>query len=274
MTAVVFGHYLAHQRTLIQARLEDEEASKRRVKALELNKREENETILQSVPNSDAVFGAGFTHVVAIPMGQAKCIPLTATRLENYTGHLRHIIHQASGYREAREVKDDKTRQAREKDQEIEREFVEVPALKTTSDQLCTLCKGGCCTNGDDRAYLSVYSMRQFMDSNPDLSADDVLQAYLSKLHPETIAGACINQGHSGCVLPREMRSDICNAYYCDSLRDYQLDVGARAASTSVLAIQRGNSNWNRFAQLERKAVVQVALLKAGEVRILPTPKV
>ena len=41
---------------------------------------------------------------------------------------------------------------------------------------------------------------------------------YLGKLGGTTYRGSCIYHGAAGCELPREMRSDTCNGFYCADL--------------------------------------------------------
>ena len=95
------------------------------------------------------------------------------------------------------------------------------------------------------------------MDIYPTFTAEDVLNSYLSLLSPSTIANSCINQTNKGCGLPRDMRSDICNGYFCESIVVYHKHDGKTDKSHSVLAIQRANTNWNRLAADVDKQVLE-----------------
>ena len=61
------------------------------------------------------------------------------------------------------------------------------------------------------------------------------------------------------------MRSDICNGYFCDSIVAFQKRNDASDKPVSVLAIQRANTHWNRFAPDVKKHVVESHVFKAKE---------
>ena len=82
--------------------------------------------------------------------------------------------------------------------------------------------------------------------------------------------GACINQTELGCSLPRHMRSDVCNGYYCEPVqsflnRESQEDTDKQ---TMVLAVKWSNTNWNQFDHSFDNKIVKVALI--NETGILP----
>ena len=99
------------------------------------------------------------------------------------------------------------------------------------------------------------------MDANPEYSEQDILDSYLCSLSSATIDGACINQTATGCSLSTDMRSDICNSYYCDSLKHYQNKLLDKPEPGIVLLIQRAGSNWKRFEYRDYREIVKVALL-------------
>lgn len=74
---------------------------------------------------------------------------------------------------------------------------------------------------------------------------EEVLNRYLTRLSKTTITNSCINQTEIGCSLSRDMRSDLCNGYFCDSIVAYQKNAEFTASTSAVLAIQRANTNWN-----------------------------
>ena len=92
----------------------------------------------------------------------------------------------------------------------------------TVLNTACGLCQGYCCQQGSLHAYLSVETVRRFMSRNPGLQPGDVVDAYLSFVGEVGMEGSCIMHGPAGCKLPREMRSDVCNQYYCQGLREFQ----------------------------------------------------
>jgi hypothetical protein len=86
----------------------------------------------------------------------------------------------------------------------------------------CATCRGYCCRNGGVHAHLDIPAIRKFMDANPELKPHKVARAYLSKLPSKSFEHSCVYHGESGCGLPREMRSETCNSFYCDELRAFQ----------------------------------------------------
>lgn len=84
----------------------------------------------------------------------------------------------------------------------------------------CRLCRGACCRTGADHAYLNIKQVREFIAGHPELSAEDIVGAYLSHLPELSIENSCIFHGERGCTLPREMRSDMCNRWLCPGLKE------------------------------------------------------
>ncbi len=86
----------------------------------------------------------------------------------------------------------------------------------------CASCKGHCCRNGGDHAYIKPDTIRRYLAEHPGQRPRQVLDAYLSRLGNRTYEKSCIFHGTDGCALPRELRSDTCNRHFCDGLRAFQ----------------------------------------------------
>jgi hypothetical protein len=86
----------------------------------------------------------------------------------------------------------------------------------------CAVCQGYCCGFGGNHAYLSVETIRRYMAEHPDQRPRDVLAAYLSHVGNKTFEGSCVYHQPGGCSLPRAMRADICDYFYCPGLTDYE----------------------------------------------------
>ena len=136
--------------------------------------------------------------------------------------------------------------------------------------QLCALCGGGCCTRGGDHAYLSVPTLRRFMAAQPQLSNDEVLAAYLDRVAPSTEHGSCINHTRQGCSLPRDMRSDTCNRYACESLARLQAAQRDEAPVQVVLVVRRKQDQWHRATPGLDNAVNGGAVLFESGTRRFP----
>ena len=49
-------------------------------------------------------------------------------------------------------------------------------------------------------------------------AARAVLMLYIRRLPSAGYQGSCVFHGEQGCTLPRSLRSDVCNAYFCAGL--------------------------------------------------------
>jgi hypothetical protein len=85
----------------------------------------------------------------------------------------------------------------------------------------CGLCKGWCCKNGDDDAFLDEPTLRRVRQARPALKAHAVLRLFIDRVPPDAYQGSCIFHGKQGCTLDRSLRSDICNSYFCGGLQSY-----------------------------------------------------
>jgi len=98
----------------------------------------------------------------------------------------------------------------------------------------CSLCKGWCCRNGDDDAFLDDRTLARVRLATPGMSEHAIFRLYLDRVSPVTYRESCIFHGKNGCTLDRSMRADVCNNYYCGGLGAY-MKTGA-AAPTKVFA--------------------------------------
>ena len=85
----------------------------------------------------------------------------------------------------------------------------------------CATCRGHCCKGGGDHAYIDERTMARVRRDNPDLDARAVICLFLARLAPQSFKGSCLFHGTDGCTLGRALRAELCNAYYCNGLRDF-----------------------------------------------------
>lgn len=196
-----------------------------------------------------------------IPSGSPLSVSVPKNRVNNYIDHLQKIISEAGEYNSVDELKRDEHSDAYCKKISVDYALDTNPKLRTISDNVCTMCKGGCCASGKEHAYLSVFNIRRFMDENPHLTAKKILNLYTSRISTQSIDGSCINHTNTGCMLPRYLRSDICNAYYCDSLKKYHKKMLHEESPQKIMAIQRSNTYWNRFESGVKNEIIKLALI-------------
>ncbi|MCS7465282.1 hypothetical protein NZK35_01180 [Stieleria sp. ICT_E10.1] len=82
----------------------------------------------------------------------------------------------------------------------------------------CAVCRGHCCFQGRGHAFLYVDTVLGYMQRHPDQRPRDVLEAYVSRIGPKAYEDSCVYHAETGCTLPRDMRSKVCNGYLCKGL--------------------------------------------------------
>jgi len=98
----------------------------------------------------------------------------------------------------------------------------------------CSLCKGWCCRNGGDDAFLDDATIARVRLANPDMTERAMLNLYLRRVPSVVFRNSCIFHGKNGCTLDRSLRADVCNVYYCGGLSAY-MKLGA-TTPTRVIA--------------------------------------
>jgi hypothetical protein len=106
----------------------------------------------------------------------------------------------------------------------------------------CANCRGYCCTTGADHAWLDQSAISRYIASTPGIRPREVLEAYLSRLPHKSCQGSCVFHTANGCALPRSMRSDVCNNYYCGGLEDFWRLLGGSEATRALVVAMDGNS--------------------------------
>lgn len=100
----------------------------------------------------------------------------------------------------------------------------------------CGLCGGWCCRNGGDDAYLDGANLARILHAQPGMTGLALRQYYLDRVPDETIFESCIFHTRGGCALAAEMRSEICNRYFCGGLAEFL----ARTADPEQVVIFAG----------------------------------
>ena len=99
----------------------------------------------------------------------------------------------------------------------------------------CSLCKGWCCRNGEDHAFLDEGTMARVRRARLELDVRAVLRLYVDRVPEFGNTDSCIFHGKQGCTLDRSLRSDVCNSYFCGGLLDYMTG-GDGVTPTMIIA--------------------------------------
>jgi hypothetical protein len=144
---------------------------------------------------------------VTVPRSDKRLMLVTRDRVERLKEHLRDVL------REIREAK----KAPLPTPIEPEPDGFKAVIARTA----CTLCKGHCCRNGADDAFLDDRTLARFKLTQPKISDQAIVRLYAGHVPSEGYIGSCIFHGKKGCTLGRSMRADICNTYFCRDLGAY-----------------------------------------------------
>lgn len=161
-----------------------------------------------------------------MPSNDRKLLPMHEKRVRRFRDRLMRIISQAAVivYGGEKSLCSESDPAAADESRSSYRAIV---------GGSCGTCRGQCCFQGTDHAFIQVRTIVDHMRRHPDQRPSDVLQTYMAHLGGKTYDQSCVFHGEGGCRLPREMRSHICNEYHCKGLNDliYQLpDSASRRA--------------------------------------------
>jgi hypothetical protein len=146
--------------------------------------------------------------VVTVPLFDATLEPPPPARVRAFKKHL------------ARSLRD--LRSAKRPDRLVQKAAPEPAGLTAAVLSTgCATCRGHCCKGGGDHAYIDERTMARVRRDRPDLDARGVIGLYLARLPPLAYNGSCLFHGPNGCGLERALRAELCNAYYCDGLKEF-----------------------------------------------------
>lgn len=143
--------------------------------------------------------------VVIVPRYQGRLTRLSRDRRATFLEHLRRIIWEAV------EAPGDARR----------KQYLggPNPAQADFAVWACTACGGDCCSKGGTHAYLDDETIKRVASERHIRSRRTLSALYEQHLPDESHAGSCVFHAAEGCTLPRELRSDLCNRFYCTPLR-------------------------------------------------------
>lgn len=156
---------------------------------------------------------AGKTDVCVLPANIQRLNSLPEKRIRLFRDRLIGVISDAMAARYG---------ESRVSDQEADCELGN--EASTTDDpaivgHACATCRGECCSQGGDHAFLQPEVIARYMDSFPRQRPIEILATFMSYLPRKTYQGSCVYHGATGCGLPRKMRASLCNDFQCDGLK-------------------------------------------------------
>ncbi|MBX3421499.1 MAG: hypothetical protein KF752_08085 [Pirellulaceae bacterium] len=183
-----------------------------------------------------------------VPSCDAPTATLPAERVEKFKQHLRQVLEQAQAMlSQPRYVQAVLVEYAHRQGQSDM-----VPLLPVING--CTTCRGYCCRNGADTAFLSAEYIAWQMLCDPTATIEAIEKWYLLQLPDESIEDSCVYHSQQGCSLPRQQRASICNDFHCWGLQD-------------ALAKHRQDEvhPWTSIAYIDQSAVRVGIVTPAGD---------
>ncbi len=252
MPPTQYQMYLQQQRQVIRAQREKSAREKQQQATVDAREHREHEQILRYVSDK-----YGDTPLLAsIPSGPASIKPVPENRRQAYIRYLHDSIKEATSGTSLIAVD--------AKPNELTEEMTNAPG----TPNFCARCKGGCCTLGKNKGYLSPLTLRQKLKSNPDMTPAEIVEHYISLIPDASVEGSCINHTSTGCALPREWRSDTCNRFYCSPLKDYFKQRHTSNDTKSTVIVQRNCTHWNRYTLDQQFSVTDITYIdSAGKTK-------
>jgi hypothetical protein len=114
----------------------------------------------------------------------------------------------------------------------------------------CAACRGYCCRAGGSRAFLDAPSIARVREQQPHWDDEAIIAAYLDAVPDQRGVDSCIFHGDRGCTLPRDLRSQTCNEFYCRPLRNWIVSAPQmRPGATAVAVVVNGEVARSAFIE-------------------------
>lgn len=152
--------------------------------------------------------------VAVLPRNTARASTLPAPRRRAFEAHLRHCVADARARLAAGELPPP----VGPAPDPTDRLWPQREAEQALLGVACGTCRGNCCRNGDDHAFIRSDTLLAYLTRFPERGDDEIVQHYLSYIQPRTLTRSCIYQVTDNCSLPRDLRSQTCNRYHCQGL--------------------------------------------------------
>lgn len=176
---------------------------------------------------------AGEIVPLIVPSYNAELCDLPEERKDAFRQHLKRVID------ESQSVTSDAAEDIEKSHSADERESQRPRPLELAA---CATCRGNCCRSGDNQAYITVELLRSLRDRKPDLTAEQMSDAYLSRIPDRSYEHSCLFHTNSGCALPRELRSHVCNDFICGHLRRFR-GCNSITESENVVVVAMGKDD-------------------------------
>ena len=235
-----YKQYFFLQSAQIKTTIELVELKKKRLTEKKKLENKENVSCWMRAMNHDYGYDPAQYPCTVVPTNSKRITRLPEQRKNLFRETLLPLINKAM------------PELAQKNDPTEENQTEENTQQKTVENELlfeakaCSICRGGCCSIGEEHAFIKKETILRYMSTHPDQNPAQVLEAYMAYLPDESFEDSCVNHTETGCALPRDMRSSVCNGYVCESLIKLKDLFANTPVPKGVFFISRAQNNWNK----------------------------
>lgn len=144
--------------------------------------------------------------IAVVPANRQRLARLSARRRREFAAHLDEVIAEALQIQRTRTA-------ARSRGQAP---LPGAPPAGVANG--CATCRGHCCRLGATHAFVDAATVQRLIEGTGTSAPRALARAFLQRLPVVSYRGSCVYHTRAGCNLPRAMRADICNRFYCGGL--------------------------------------------------------
>ncbi|MCP4721284.1 MAG: hypothetical protein GY860_17660 [Desulfobacteraceae bacterium] len=248
-----YKQFFSLQSVQIKKTIELVELKKKRLAEKREMENSENFSCWEKAINPDCGYDPEHYPYVVVPSNLKKITRLPKKRKTIFLKTLYHLINES--LLESGENQDENSRQNE--------------PLKNDSPfeaKACSICSGGCCCIGEEHAFLKKETIFHYMSGHPDQTPAQVVAAYMKYLPEKSFENSCVNHTKTGCTLPRDMRSHVCNNYLCAPLNKLRKLFAQTPLPKGVFFISRAQNNWKKDDPDFDNRIVGSVLISRGDL--------
>lgn len=218
-------------------------AARQLVAEVGVRRREELNQLRANLGRRRGIAAPDHFPVVDLPTRRARLTRLPRRRLALFRAHLEALAPVALAL-------------ARSGGSEVQAAGTSMASSHRTADDIaasgCANCRGYCCATGArTHAWLRAETLAGFAHKDLTMTAPALVEHYLSFVGERISRNSCVYHGPRGCTLPREMRADICNEYFCPPLIELRAQTTADAPARAFLVTREADgSSRGQFVSL------------------------
>lgn len=234
-----YKQYFSLQSAQIKETIERAEVRKKRLAEKRKTENKENISCWMNAINPDNGYNPDLYPYAVIPTNSRRITRLPKQRKTFFRDTLFFLIEETlSDLEKMKEAKDEEN---------INTLMDSSPeTISPFEVKACSLCRGGCCSIGETHAFLKKETLLCYISRHPDLNPSQILDSYMAYLPEYSFEDSCVNHTETGCTLPRNMRSAVCNDYVCNPLNKLRRLSNQTPLPKGIFFISRARNNWTK----------------------------